>query len=514
MRVSATDGKRWCTGGYKTLLEAGGEDDSAAIHTPALYGQLQDSSCDWGDRTVPQAHMHGRRIFMPQGRVLGGSSAINYLIYIRGNRRDYDQWASIGNTGWSYDGVLPYFVKAENNQSIFDRYHGTLGPLVVSSHPPGNPLVERYFSAAQEAGIPYNPDFNGEFQEGCGPLQATLAQGVRCSAAKAYLHPARSRSNLTVLTYAFATRLLFEGTRAVGVEYLRFGQLEQAKAACEVSLSSGALGSPQLLMLSGIGPKAELARLGIAVRQHLPGVGRNLQDHMYTRVRCEINQPLTYAALPSEQKAAAYSEYEARHSGPLASNFLEAGAFIKSDPQEEYPGLQMFFLSMLPPDYPEAGATNRHGVTFTAYINRPLSRGKVRLASADPLDRPIIDPNYLSEPDDMRCAIAGVRWNLRILYGKAFDDTRGVEVAPGHDLGSDADIESFVRRTTSTTWHPSGTCKMGNDDMAVVDSSLLVRGIARLRVVDASIMPAIVSGNTNAPTITIGEKAADLIRQG
>lgn len=494
------------------LLEAGGEDDAEAIRIPAFYGQLQDSPCDWADRTVPQQHMGGRRIFMPQGRVLGGSSAINYLIYIRGNRGDYDRWNSAGNMGWSYDEVLPYFIKAENNQDIFDRYHGASGPLVVSSHPPGNPLVERYFDAAKEAGIPYNPDFNGESQEGCGPLQATMKKGARCSAAAAYLHPARSRPNLTVLTHALATRLLFDKSRVVGIEYLRCGQLEQARAACEVILAAGALRSPQLLMLSGVGPKAALERLGIAVRNDLPGVGQNLQDHLHTRVRCEISEPLTYPALSSEQKAAALTKYEALYSGPLASNFLEAGAFLKCDPKEEYPGLQMFFLSMLPPDYPEAGATNRHGITFTAYINRPLSRGEVRLASADPLDRPVIDPNYLSEPDDMRYAISGVRWNLRILYGKAFDDIRSEEVAPGRNLRSDADLEAFVRRTASTTWHPAGTCKMGNDDMAVVDSSLRVHGIKGLRIADASIMPTIVSGNTNAPVIMIGEKAAELIR--
>jgi choline dehydrogenase len=494
------------------LLEAGGEDDSPSIRTPALYAQLQDGPCDWADRTVPQAHMHGRRIFMPQGRVLGGSSAINYMIYMRGNRGDYDQWARDGSDGWAYGDVLPYFVKSEGNRAISDRYHGTAGPLAVTSHPPSNPLVARYFAAAQEAGIPFNPDFNGEVQEGCGPMQATISNGARCSTADAYLHPARSRPNLTVLTHAHATRLHFRGNRATGVEYLRFGSVEKAEAACEVVLSAGALRSPQLLLLSGVGPGAELQRLGIGVRRDLPGVGKNLQDHLHTRVRCEITQPLTFAPLPDGQKAAALREYEANRSGALASNFLEAGAFVKSHPEETIPGLQMFFLMTLPPDYPEAGATNRHGITFTAYINRPLSRGEVTLASADPLDRPAIDPNYLSHPDDVRCAVAGVRWNLRILYSKAFDDIRGEEVAPGAHLRSDAEMESFVRRTASTTWHPAGTCRMGHDGMAVVDSHLRVHGVEGLRVVDASIMPTIVSGNTNAPTIMIAEKAADLIR--
>jgi choline dehydrogenase len=494
------------------LLEAGGEDDHPAIRIPAFYSRLQDSSCDWGDRTVPQANLFGRRLYIPQGRVLGGSSSINYLIYIRGNRGDYDGWRDLGNEGWGYDDVLPYFLKSEGNQNLSGQYHGIAGLLIVASHPRPNPLVERYLAAAQEASIPFNPDFNGATQEGCGPLQATLAKGIRCSAADAYLRPARSRANLSVFTHAQATRLQLSGARAVGVEYLHFGAVKQAHAANEIILSAGALRSPQLLMLSGIGPKAELERLGITVRLDLPGVGKNLQDHLHTRVRCEITQPLTFAPLPDEMKAAALRKFESTRTGVLCSNLLEAGAFVKSKPDEESPGLQLFFLMTLAPDYPEAGAPDRHGITFTSYVNRPLSRGEVTLASADPLDRPVINFNYLSDPDDMRCAIAGVRWNLSILYGKPFDDIRGQEIAPGAKLRSDDDLERFVRRTASTTWHPAGTCKMGNDEAAVVDPSLRVRGIEGLRIADASVMPTVVSGNTCAPTIMIAEKVADLIR--
>jgi choline dehydrogenase len=494
------------------LLEAGGEDDAPSIRIPAFYARLQDSPCDWSDRSVPQTHMDGRRVVVPQGRVLGGSSSLNYMIYIRGNHGDYDHWRRQGNDGWGYNDVLPYFIKAESNQDICDRYHGIAGPLKVASHSSENPLVQRYLAAAQEVGLSFNPDFNGESQEGCGPLQATLSNRARCSAADAYLRPARERPNLSVLTRAHATRLIVSGTRAVGVEFIRLGAVEQAHAASEVILSAGALRSPTLLMLSGIGPAAELERRGIDVRLDSPGVGKNLQDHLHTRVRCEITQPLTFAGLSDEMKAAALRDYEADRSGPLGSNFLEAGAFVKSDPGEAIPGLQLFFLSALAPDYPEAGPPKRHGVTLTAYVNRPLTRGEVTLASADPLDRPVIDFNYLAEPDDLRRAIAGVRWNLRILYARPFDDLRGEEIAPGATARSDAEIEAFVKRTASTTWHPAGTCKMGDDAMAVVDSQLRVRGAEGLRVVDASIMPTIVSGNTHAPTVMIAEKAADLIR--
>lgn len=496
------------------LLEAGGEDDSSHIRTPAFFLRLQDSAYDWADRTLPQPYLQGRRIYMPQGRVLGGSSSIYYMIYIRGNRGDYDHWQSLGNEGWGYDDVLPYFVKAEHNLAISNRYHGDAGPLGVSSQSQWSTLTQRYLTAAQEIGIPFNPDFNGEKQEGCGPLQATILGGTRCSAATAYLNPVRARPNLTVLSHAHATKLLFSGNRVVGVQYLRFGVLEQAHASSEVIVSAGALRSPQLLMLSGLGPAAELRDLGIDVRQDLPGVGKNLQDHLHTRVRCEITQPLTFLPLPPEDQAAAAREYESGKRGPLASNFLEAGAFVRSQPEAIYPDLQLFLFANLTGDYPEAGPPSRHGITLTSYVNRPRSVGQVTLASKDPLDRPRIDPCYLSDPDDLRCAVAGVRWNLRILYAKAFDDIRGAELAPGADVREDAGIEAFVRRTASTTWHPVGTCKMGTDALAVVDPALRVRGVAGLRIADASIMPTIIGGNTNAPTIMIAEKAADLIREG
>jgi choline dehydrogenase len=494
------------------LLEAGGEDDDPLLRVPAYYGRFQDSPFDWSDRTVPQGHLGGRRIFIPQGRGLGGSSSINYMIYIRGAREDYDRWRDLGNAGWGYEDVLPYFVRAEANGCFINRHHGADGPLAVESHAPGNPLVERYLRAAQEVGLPLNTDFNGGSLEGCGCLQATLKNRARCSAADAYLHPIRTRSNLQVATHAHATRILLEGRRATSVDYLHRGVAAQAIAAREVIVSAGALRSPCLLLLSGIGPRDELERAGVEPRVDLPGVGKNLQDHLNVKVRCEINNPLTFAALSEVAQEAALRQYNADRTGPVGSNFLEAGAFVKSTGEVTTPDLQLFFLMMLGPDYPEAGPPKQHGLTFTSYVSRPTSRGEIRLASSDPLDRPRIDFNYLSEPEDLSRSIAGVRWNLNILQARAFDDIRGEEVAPGGSMRSDADLEAFVRRSASTTWHPAGTCRMGKDEMAVVDANLRVHGVEGLRVVDASVMPLITSGNTNAPVIMIAEKAADHIR--
>lgn len=497
------------------LLEAGGEDDSPLIKTPATYMMLQDSKVDWAYRTVPQVHLGGRRIFSPRGRVLGGSSSINFGVYMRGNARDFDRWRDAGNPGWGYADVLPYFKRAEDNRDIHDEWHGQGGPLTVTSAPTLHPLVQPYLDAAQEAGLPLNPDFNGARQFGCGLLQRTIRDGSRCSAAEAYLRPALSRPNLTVLTHAYVTALKLKGKHSIGgVEFIRDGQVHQAHAGIEVVLSGGAFNSPHLLMLSGIGPAKALEQVGVKVVHDLPGVGKNLQDHLGCRIGYEINQPLSFSALPGPAKQAAMEEYARSRTGPMAGNHLEAGAYATSTAGEEsWPALQLFFLSFLPAPYPEAGPSAVHGMGAMGYVNRPRSAGQVTLASSDPLDRPVIDPNYLGDPDDMRVLMAGVRWNLKILSRRALEPYRARAAFPDSLEHDDDALQTFIRRNASTIWHVSGTCKMGTDSTAVVDPALRLRGLEGLRVADASVMPHVVGANTNAAVIMIAEKAADMIRE-
>ncbi len=494
------------------LIEGGGADTSALSRIPGAYPQFQDTHYDWGYRTVPQLHLLGRRIFQPRGKVLGGSSAINYMVYIRGNRGDYDQWCDVGNGGWGYERVLPYFVRMESNQRIQDAYHGSAGPITVSDHPERNPLSSIFVEAAQEIGIPLNSDFNGAVQEGCGYYQMTCRDNERCSAADGYLTPILGRPNLNVITHAHATRVLIENGRAVGVEYLSHTQgLQRPSAAREVLLCAGAINSPQLLMLSGIGPAEELRRIGLSVRLDLPGVGRNLQDHLATYTRCTTKVSYSFSAQPEAQRLAATNDWEARRTGPLTSNFLEAGCFLRVDADDAFPNLQHFIRPMLAADYPEGPRPLHHGLTVSCYVARPKSRGRLTLATSNPLDKPVIDPNYLDDAYDVRAMLAGIRWNRRILAARAFAGVLGEELTPGPAARSDEEMTEYIRRTASTSWHPVGTCKMGSDAMAVVDSRLRVRGIDSLRVIDASIMPTMVSGNTNAPTMMIAEKASDLI---
>jgi choline dehydrogenase len=495
------------------LIEAGGTDTLPLSRIPGAYPQLQDTHYDWGYRTVPQRHLHYRRIFQPRGKVLGGSSAINFMVYIRGNRGDYDHWRDLGNEGWGYEDVLPMFVRMESNQRLQDRYHGSEGPITVSDHGERNPLSLVFVEAAQEIGIPFNSDFNGAVQEGCGFYQLTCRDNARCSAADGYLLPIMERSNLEIVTHAHATRILIEENRTIGIEYFSPTEgLRQAHAGNEVVLCGGAINSPQLLMLSGIGPGDELKRLGINVRLDLPGVGRNLQDHLASYVRCTTLISHSLFALPEEQRLAALRDWETRRTGPFASNFLEAGAFLRVDAEDAFPTLQHFIRPMLTPDYPEGPRPQRHGLTLSSYVTRPKSIGRITLATSNPLDRPVIDPDYLSDDYDVRAMLSGIRWNRRILAAKAFRNVLEEELTPGAATQDDEALTEYIRKTASTTWHPVGTCKMGTDAMAVVDSQLRVHGLERLRVADASIMPTMVSGNTNAPTMMIGEKAADLIR--
>lgn len=493
------------------LLEAGGDDDLPFIRMPATFLALQDTAVDWGYRTKPQSHLNGRRIFSPRGKVLGGSSSINFMMYLRGNPRDFDGWQALGSAGWSYADVLPYFKKSEGNRKFNDEFHGSEGPLTVSSYEQPHPYGALYLAAAHGLGLPLNPDFNGAQQAGCGYYQATIRDGERCSSATAFLHPVRARPNLTVQTHALTTRIVIEGTRATGVQYLRTGTMHQAYAGAEVILCGGAFNSPQLLMLSGLGPAADLEKMGIQVHANLAGVGHNLQDHMGVSVSSEVTEPISMGAYSPSVMKAAMAQYQKDKTGLLASNLLEAGAFICADTQHDWPELQCFFHTNQMGPYPEAGPRTRPGIALTTYVNRPRSRGRVKLGSADPLDRPVIDPNYLSDPEDMRLAVIGVRHSLQVLAHAAFG---GVRVKTEQGLSAqddDATLQAYVRERAQTTWHVSGTCKMGTDVMAVVDPKLRVHGIQGLRVADVSVMPNVVSGNTNAAVIMIAEKAADMV---
>jgi len=496
------------------LLEAGGQDDWPLIKAPGAYRMLSDTKVDWGYRTAPQTGLGGRRIFSPRGRVIGGSSSINFGVYMRGNRLDFDRWREAGNPGWGYAEVLPYFKRAEDNRDIHDRWHGQGGPLTVTSAPTLHPLIQPFLDSAQEAGLPLNPDFNGARQFGCGLMQRTIRDGSRCSAADAYLRPALSRPNLVVLTHAYVTAIGLKGARKIGtVDFIRNGQFHQAQASFEIILSGGAFNSPHLLLLSGIGPARELERVGVKVVHDLPGVGKNLQDHVGVRVGYEINQPLSFAAMPGPAKQAAMEEYLRTRTGPMSGNHIEAGAFAASTAGGvSWPDLQLFFTSSAPAPYPEAGPGTRHGMMVSCYVNRPRSAGQVTLSSPDPLERPVIDPNYLRDPEDVKVLMAGACWCLKILGGRSLERYRTNPVFPASMEHNDAALETFIRHDASTFWHVSGTCRMGVDRDAVVDPELRLRGLEGLRVVDASVMPHVVGANTNASTIMIAEKASDMIR--
>lgn len=490
------------------LLEAGGPDDAREIHIPAAFSRLFKGPLDWNYETEPEPHLNGRRLYWPRGKVLGGSSSINAMIYVRGNPLDYDCWKNLGNDDWGFADVLPYFKKSENQERGASEFHGAGGPMNVADLRTVNPLTRAFLAGAEEIGIPRNPDFNGAVQEGAGLNQVTQKNGRRVSAADAFLKPAMKRANLTVVTRAHASRVLIENNRAVGIAFLKDGASHEARAKSEVILSGGSINSPQLLLLSGIGPADELRRVGVAPAHDLPGVGKNLQDHLMVSIGSLCTKPVS---LESADTLASFLRYIFFKSGPLVSNVAEAGIFLRTRPELRVPDLQLLFG---PCYYVNHGLTRlrKHAFGFGPTLITPESRGEIALRSANPLDPPAIRANYLSSGADLRTLVEGVRLARRIVATKAFDAYRGEEMAPGSNITRDDEIAEFIRAESQTLYHPVGTCKMGNDAMAVVDAWLRVRGLDRLRVVDASVMPKIIAGNTNAPTIMIAEKAAEMIR--
>jgi choline dehydrogenase len=496
------------------LLEAGPPDRSFWIHLPIGYGKtMWDPKVNWQFYTDPEPNMDGRRVYWPRGKTLGGSSSINGLIALRGQHEDYDRWHALGNPGWAWRDVLPYFIKLETNDAPGDdQLHGRHGPVQVSSIPKRHELIEAVIDAAGRLGVPRNPDFNGRKQEGVGYFQLTTRNGWRMSAAKAYLKPARRRPNLKVETGAQATRLLFEGRRANGVVYRKGGRDVSLAARRGVILSAGAIQSPQLLMLSGIGPAADLAAFGIPVIADRAQVGANLHDHLQIRLIYRANRPITtndqLRTLAGRTKLAL--EWFFWSGGALAIGINQGGLFTRVLPDSDRPDIQ-FHIATLSADMAGGKPHDFPGFTLSVCQLRPESRGKITLASPDPLAAPRIEANYLATDTDRRCATAAVAFARRLAGTAPLSNYIHSEVLPGPQAKTDADFLGFARKYGATIFHPSGTCRMGSDAEAVVDPRLRVRGVDRLWVVDCSIMPELVSGNTNLPAIMIGEKASDMI---
>ncbi len=502
-RLSADPAKR------VLLLEAGPRDWNPFIHMPAGLAKLVHfRSLNWNYSTEPEPALNQRQLYWPRGRVLGGSSSINAMCFIRGHRSDYEDWQAAGNPGWGWDGVLPYFKRSENQARGASELHGVDGPLSVEDLSYFNPLSEVFIQAAEQAGFAANRDFNGPTQRGFGFYQVTQRGGRRCSTAVGYLRPARQRPNLSILTGALTLGLEWAGERVVGVRYRRHGRTIRVRAEREVLLAGGAINSPQLLLLSGIGPARELEALGIPVRVDRNQVGANLQDHLDICTLTRCSQPITYDHLNELRVGLRYFLH---HDGEGTSNIAEAGGFLVSGRgRTDRPDIQMHFVPALLDDH----GRNRlpgDGYTIHACALRPSSRGRISLRSSDPYQAPAIRANYLSEPEDLEMMLDCVRLSREILQQPAFKPFRGHEIFPGDDVTGRAGLIDFIRSKAESIYHPVGTCRMGSDDEAVVDPELKVRGVEGLRVIDASIMPTLVGGNTNAPTIMIAEKASDLI---
>jgi choline dehydrogenase len=498
------------------LLEAGGRDSSVLVHAPAgVVAMVPTRINNYAYQTVRQPGLYGRRGYQPRGKTLGGSSSINAMLYVRGNRWDYDHWAALGNAGWAYEDVLPYFKRSENNEEFGDGFHGRGGPLNVTYPRYESDLNRMFLEAAAMNGIGLNPDYNGAEQEGAFLYQVTHKNGERCSAAKAYLTPNLSRPNLQVLTGAVSSCILCEGRRARGVSYFKGGRQETVRARREVILCAGAFGSPQLLMLSGIGDGAELQKLGIPVVRDMPGVGKNLQDHIdYVqswRVPSHTDS-IGVSLSGTARLIAGMREWKKSRSGIITPTYAQAGAFVRSSPGLPAPDLQLIFVAAIVDDHARKLHLG-HGISCHVDVLRPYSRGAVGLASLDARDAPVIDPRFLSDERDLQLLVKGGQIQQRIMESAPFDAVRGANLYPTR-IDDPQRMAADIMKRADTQYHPVGTCKMGpdKDPQSVVNAQLRVQGVGGLRVVDASIMPTLIGGNTNAPTIMIAEKAADMIR--
>lgn len=494
------------------LLEAGSRDWNPFIHIPGGLGKLFGPGVNWRFHTAPQKQLDDREVWYPQGRTLGGSSSINAMIYIRCQKEDYDSWASLGNEGWSFDQVLPYFKKSEDNDRLGEPYHGKGGPLWVSDQIAPHNISRAFVEATHEYGLPRNSDFNGDTMHGTGFYQVNCRHGRRRSTAVSFLNPIRSRPNLTIRTGACATSIALESGRAVGVEILDGKSKTLLRAEREVLISSGAINSPRLLMLSGIGEAEALAKIGISPKHDLKGVGKNLHDHLNVNVHVQTRDRISYDGQDKYPWAAVHgARWLLRRTGPAASVIVEGGGFHIGEGADR-PDLQ---IHVAPATVVRGGQTmiDGHGFTVNSTFMRPQSRGSVELQSSDPMEQPLINPNYLAEEIDRSKALESIRTIRKILSQSAIADLIADERLPGTHAQTDEDLMAYVRQYACCDYHPVGTCKMGQDDMSVVDADLRVHGLEGLRVIDSSIMPVLTSGNTNAPTIMIGEKGADLVKQ-